>query len=439
MLALTGVTFAQNTIVLKHVTVIDGTGMAVKSDQDMVIKNGIIAKISSSAANHPKDLPVMDMTGKFLMPQITNVHGHLGILKDTVMSAANYTPANLKHQLLRYQQYGVGTVLSMGTDQPVILAIRDSSRAGQIPGATIYSAIYGFGVKNAVPPVAMGMTSVFRPETVQQAIFQVDSVALLKPDVIKIWVDDFWGAYPKMKPEIYAAIIKEAHSKGIRVAAHLYHLDDAHKLVDLGLDIMAHSIRDAEVDDALITAMKKHKVQYIPTLALDEFAYIYKQEPDWINDPFFRASLEPGVFDMMTSPAYKAKIAKDPKTKQEIEALKVAMKNLVKLHKAGILIGVGTDSGALPIRAQGFSEHMEMELFVKAGFTPMEAIVAATLNGAKILKTDKDSGTLEVGKKADFIVLDENPLLDIKNTRTISAVYKDGKKVNDGPLKGTSY
>lgn len=434
-----GITYGQSITVLQHVNIIEGTGKAVQTDRNMVIKNGIISSITASDQTPPKDATMVDLKGKFLMPMIINLHGHLGIMKDTVMSAANYTPANIKHQLLRYQQYGVGAMLSMGTEQPAILSIRDSSRAGQIPGATIYSAIYGFGVKNAVPPASMGMTNVYRPETAAQAIREVDSVAALKPDVIKIWVDDFWGAYPKMKPEVYGAIIKEAHLKGVRVAAHLYHLEDARKLVDLGLDMMAHSIRDGEVDDALIAAMKKQHVVYIPTLALDEFAYVYEQEPDWLNDPFFRASLEPGVFDMITSPAYKAKVSKDPKTPQEIAALPVAMRNLIKLHQAGILIGIGTDSGALPIRAQGFAEHEEMELFVRAGFTPMEAITAATLNGAKVLRIDKELGTLQVGKKADFIVLDANPVDNIKNTRTIHAVWKDGKKVNDGPLAGTPY
>lgn len=434
ILSITSISYAQHTTVLQHVNIIDGTGRAVQNDQNLIIEKGIIKSISAQTKPLPKNATVLNMTGKFLMPQINNVHGHLGILKDTIMSAANYTSANIKHQLLRYQQYGVGSILSMGTEQPLIVSIRDSSRAGQIPGATIYSAIYGFGVKNAAPPVSMGMTHVFRPETAGQAIAEVDSLAALKPDMIKIWVDDFGGSFPKMRPEIYTAIIKEAHLKGIRVAAHVYYLEDARKLVNLGLDIIAHSIRDTEVDDAIIAAMKAHHVQYIPTLALDEFAYIYGQNPEWLNDPFFRAALEPGVYEMITSAAYKAKISKDPKTAKEVIALQIAMKNMVKLHKAGILIGVGTDSGALPVRAQGFSEHMEMELFVKAGFTPMEAITAATLNGAMILKIDKESGTLQIGKKADFIVLDKNPLLDIKNSRTINAVWKDGLKVSDGSL-----
>lgn len=432
------IAFSQVTI-FRHANIIDGTGSAVRSNYNILVKDGKIDQLTSADIPTPADATIIDLKGKFVMPQIICTHAHVGIVRDTTGAAANYTPENVKNQLLQYQKYGVSTIVSMGTEQPSILPLLDSSRAGHISGADLYTAIYGFGVKDAAPPAGLGMTNVFRPVTADEAIQEVDSLAALHPDLVKIWVDDFWGAYPKMKPEIYAAIIKEAHKKGLRVAAHVYHLEDAHRLVDLGLDIIAHSIRDAVIDDALIEKMKKKNVAYIPTLSLDELAYILPEAPEWLNDPFFRASVGPHVYDMVTSPTFKNKIEKDPKTPQEKAALQIALKNLLKLHRAGILIALGTDSGALPIRPQGFSEHMEMELFVQAGLTPSEAITAATLNGAKLLHIDKQTGTLEIGKKAAFIVLDANPLLNIKNTRTINSVWKDGKKVSDGPLAGTPY
>ena len=179
--------------------------------------------------------------------------------------------------------------------------------------------------------------------------------------------------------------------------------------------------------------MKKKNVLYIPTLSLDEFGFAYEDDPKWLRDPFFRASLEPGVYEMITSAAYKDKLSKNPVTPQEKQALPIALRNLLKLYRAGILIALGTDSGATPIRAQGFSEHMEMELMVSAGLTPLEAIRVATFNGAHLLKIDKQQGTLQPGMRADFIVLDKDPSEDIQNTRTIRAVYKDGIKVSDGP------
>lgn len=425
---------AQNTLVFRHANIISGASGEVQHNQTLVVHNGIIISLHAEGGELPKDGSHVDVTGKFLMPTLYNMHGHLGIIKNNTNAAGNYTADNVRSQLLRYQQYGVSTILSMGTEQPVLLPLRDSSRADQLPGATIYSALYGFGVANGAPPVAMGMTSVYRPETAEQARQQVDSLATLKPDVIKIWVDDFGGSMPKMKPEIYTAIIERAHAKGIRVAAHVYYLEDARRLVQLGLDIIAHSIRDRDVDNAFLALMKQRHVIYIPTLSLDEFAYAYEQTPAWINDPFFRASLEPGVYEMVTSAAYKNKVMNDPKTAKEKAALKTAMRNLAKLYRAGILIALGTDSGAMPIRPQGFAEHQELELMVQAGLTPAEVIGIATLNGARLLATAHTQGSIETGKQADFMILSANPLKDIKNIRKIEAVYHKGKQVSKGPL-----
>jgi imidazolonepropionase-like amidohydrolase len=237
-----------------------------------------------------------------------------------------------------------------------------------------------------------------------------------------------------MKPEIYAAIIQEAHKHGLRVASHVFHLEDARKLVGLGLDIIAHSVRDAEIDDALLAEMKKRRVVYIATLSLDEFAFAYQDAPEWLNSPFFQASLEPGVLEMIKSPEYKEKVRNNPNTSKEASALQIALKNVKRVHDAGIPLAMGTDSGAQPIRVQGFSEHNELELLVKAGLTPLQVITVATKNGAALLRVSDQLGTLEPGKKASFIVLDKNPSKDILNTRTIHAVWKNGQKVNDGPL-----
>ena len=236
-----------------------------------------------------------------------------------------------------------------------------------------------------------------------------------------------------MKPEIYTAIIQEAHRQGLRVASHVFYLEDAKKLVPLGLDIVAHSIRDAEVNDAFLAEMKKRKVAYIPTLSLDEFAFAYQNDPEWLNSPFFQAALEPGVLQMVSSAEYKEKVRKNPNTAKEVSALQVALKNVKKIHDAGIMVALGTDSGAQPIRVQGFSEHNELELLVKAGLTPLQAITVGTKNAATLLKINNQYGTLEPGKKANFIVLEKNPAENILNTRTIVAVWKNGQKVSDGP------
>ncbi|MDO8991414.1 MAG: amidohydrolase family protein, partial [Daejeonella sp.] len=115
-------------------------------------------------------------------------------------------------------------------------------------------------------------------------------------------------------------------------------------------------------------------------------------------------------------------------------AFRVALQNVKKLHDAGVLVALGTDSGAFPIRAQGFAEHLELELLVEAGLSPLEAIRIATLNAARVLRIEKDYGSIEKGKIADLLILDANPLENIQNTRKIYAVYRVGQMVSRGPF-----
>lgn len=435
ILAFSGYLHGQKVTVLENVNIIDGTGAAAQSGRTIVIEGDHIWSISPGTARTPSNAKVINLKGRTIMPLIINTHGHLGLVKGTSQSVANQSDDNIRHQLLRYQDYGVGAVLSMGTDGPRFAERREASRHGTLPGADVYSAGIGFGEKDGVPPVSMGFSNVFRPKTPEQAREEVAQQARLKPDFIKIWVDDFWGQYPKMSPEIYTAIIDEAHKNGLRVAAHLYHLDDARILVANGVDIIAHSIRDGDVDITLLTEMKKRQVAYIPTLSLDDFAFVYEGSPAWMNDPFFRAALDPGVLEMVTSPDYKAKVRANRVTGQEAAALPVAMGNLKKIYDSGILVALGTDSGATPVRVQGFAEHMELVLMVQAGLTPLQAISVATKNGAQLLGVSDQYGRLEPGKKANFIVLEKDPSKDIHNTQTIQAVWKNGIKVSDGPLR----
>lgn len=419
--------------VFRNVTLIDGNGGAVRHHVSLVIEAGKVRSVLSEDAKLPAGADSIDLSGKTIMPELINCHGHIGLLKGTKTASANYTKENLTRHLLQYQDYGVGAVQVMGTDHDEIYPWRDESRQGSLPGAEIFTAGRGFGVPNAMPPLAMGMDQVYRPATPEEARKDVDELAQHHPDLVKMWVDDFYGQYPTMKPEIYAAIIDQAHKQHLRVAAHVFHLADAQQLVAAGLDIFAHSIRDAEVPDTLIAQMKRHHMAYIETLSLDDFATAYKDDPKWMNDPFFRNSLEPGVYEMITSQSYKDSLKTSKPAAIEQTALPIAIKNLKKIYDAGILVALGTDSGATPIRPIGFSEHVELQLLVQAGLTPLQAITIGTKNAAELLHASATIGTLTLGHKANFIVLDKDPTEDIHNTETIASVWKDGKKVSSGP------
>nr|MBZ1359890.1 amidohydrolase family protein [Dyadobacter fermentans] len=426
--------FAQNagSILLKNATVIDGTGSAPRPQTDILITAGKITAIQKGIKTD--GAREIDLSGKTVMPSLVCAHAHVGTLKGTTSSADNYTRENLLRHLKKYEDYGVSAVLAMGTDRPLIFnGLIDSTQAGLLPGARLYSAGYGFNTPDPNPGSWMNL--LLRPDTPEEVPAMMEKLAAVKPTVVKIWVDDHGGNVQKMKPEISQAIIREAHKRNIRVAAHLFYVEDARKLTEAGIDIIAHSIRDKEVDQDLLTKMKQKNVTYIPTLSLDEYQFVYAGNPDWINDAFFKASLEPGVFEMITDKAYGERIRNSPDYQRNMAAFRTAMINLKKIHDAGIKVALGTDSGAFPVRTQGFTEHLEMELMVKAGLTPAQAITISTRNAAAALHIDQEKGTLEKGKKADLLILSANPFDDIRNTRKIESVWKEGKEVSKGPVR----
>jgi len=231
-----------------------------------------------------------------------------------------------------------------------------------------------------------------------------------------------------MQPAVYQAIIDEGHKQHIRVFAHEFYLGDAKALLAAGLDGFAHSIRDQPVDDDLIKTMKAKGTFLIPTLVRDEVLFAYADNLPWLNDPFFLAGLEPGALAMIRSPENIEKGSKDPDIAKYRAGLQMAKKNLKTLSDAGVKVAFGTDSG-IPTRFPGYFEHRELQLMVEAGLTPMQAIVAATGTNADILGGAKQFGTLQAGRRADFMVLDANPLDDIHNTEKLSAVWQAGKTV----------
>ena len=422
-------------ILFENVMLIDGNGGQPVQNTKVLIKNGKIAAIGNDISDDSADK--IDLKGKTMIPALISAHSHVGTLKGTTTVPENYTEENIHSQLKKYQDYGVLNVMSMGTDRPLLFesGLREKSAKGEIDGARIHSAGYGFGVTDGAPPLDFAMDKVFRPKTVKEIPAQMDSLKKINAELVKIWVDDFNGKFKKkISPEIYKAIITEAHKRDLRVAAHVYYLSDLKQLVKDGIDVIGHSVRSEVIDDATLVQMKAKNIIYIPTLSLDEFAYVYAKKPEWINDEFFKKSLEQGVYEMITSEKYQNELKNSPAFAKNMKAFDIAKQNLKKVFDAGIPVAMGTDSGAMPLRAQGFSEHLELQLMTESGLTPLQAITVATKNSAKALKIDKDFGTIETGKMADFIILNSDPSKNIKNTRDIFLVYKAGKEVSKGPI-----
>jgi imidazolonepropionase-like amidohydrolase len=416
-----------NQIVLKGARLIDGTGRPAIENSVLVIEGDhVVAAGSAGSVSIPKDAVVRDMSGKTIMPTLINLHGHLGLSSNGADSVpGHYSEENVVKQLNKYLAYGVGTVASFGQDEDAIYSIRDAQRAGTIGGARLYTGGHGFieYTGKTYPNDAR-----YRPQNPEEARADVRELAAHHPDYIKMWVDDNLGHGTKIPPPVYQALIDEAHRQHLRVFAHEFYLGDAKGLLAAGVDGFAHSIRDQPVDDELMKTMKARGVFLIPTLVRDEVLFAYADNLPWLKDPFFLAGLEPGALGIIRSPEIIEKGQKDPDIAKYRAGLQMAKRNLKTLYDSGVKIAFGTDSG-IPTRFPGYFEHRELQLMVEAGLTPMQAIVAGTNTNAEILGGAKQYGTLQPGKRADFMVLDANPLDDIHNTEKLSAVWQAGKTV----------
>jgi imidazolonepropionase-like amidohydrolase len=424
---------AEPPTVFTGATLIDGSGQPPVQNATLVIQDGRILAVGKADAGPDakhQGAEVIDCTGQTIIPALVSDHSHLGVVKEGKVSSDNYTEENIEAALRQCEGYGVTAVLSLGVNKDLFYAWRERQRAGEFGGADVFTADRGLGVQRAAPPIPVGEDQIARPKTAEEARRLVQEMAARHPDIIKIWVDDFFGATePKMSPEIYGAISDEADKHGLRVAAHIFHLEDAKSLLRAGIDVIAHSVRDQPVDQEFIDLMKENRAGYIATLALDEAQFIYAEHPAWMETAAFRRAVEPNVRETWLTPEYASKIKGSPLTRLNKAALSQGMSNVKVLHDAGVLVGFGTDSGATPTRLPGWAEHRELQLLVEAGLSPMEAIKCATRNAAEVLGDLKNRGTLEPGKRADFLILDADPLADIRNTTRLASVYHGGKRV----------
>jgi imidazolonepropionase-like amidohydrolase len=386
------------TTVFTHANLIDGTGRAPIPDATFVVTGGRIADMGPASKVHaPASATVVDLAGQTIIPGIINLHSHIG--------------ENTAARIRTYAKYGITSTAGLGGDGEEVLKLRNAQRAGDIQGARIYTAQRRFEFdKDPVEARAL-----------------VAKLAEQHADVVKIVIDNRRNTAVKLPREVALAVIDEAHKRHMKVFAHIHDYDDAKFLVDNGVDMLAHEVRDREVDDALINEIKKKRVVITATLSRESSVFVYVDSPAWLNDPFFINGTTP---ERLQKPAeLKISQAKDPAIALNRKDFELAAINLKKMAAAGVRIGMGSDSGNGPPRYEGFFEHLEMELMVKnGGMTPMQVITAFSKTNSEALGVDKEFGTLAKGKVADFDVLRKSPLDDITNTRTLSAVYIGGKK-----------
>lgn len=428
---------ASDTVILENARVFDGhrdLGIV-----DVVLQGDRILQVGKTSETQRRTARRIDYTGKHVIPGMVSNHSHVGNTQGLEHGDRFYTRDIVVRDLRQFQRYGVTTVTSLGMNGEAFAAIRAEVRNDPTLGAQLYGAGAGIGAVAGAPPAQiMGLSDdpVARPATADEARKAVRAQKDAGADLIKLWVDDLGGRFPMMTPEIYRAAIDEAHRNGLRVAAHIHDQAQAGGLVDAGVDIIAHGIRDETVAPGLVQAMKARGTWYIPTVNIDEANYLYAEHPAWLQTPFLRNALPDQVAARWLDPQWAPQQLAGANIPGARKAVETNLRNLRILHEAGVAIGFGTDSGAMPQRVIGFAEHRELELMTQAGFTPAQALTTATGEAARLQRLE-DRGRVADGLRADLVVLDADPLQDILNTRRIHAVWQAGRQVSDGPSDAT--
>jgi len=375
-------------VIYESARLIVGDGSAAIENGILIIDNGLIVDAGSvTEIDIPAGAERIDLGGATIMPMMIDTHVHLST-----------NPDGLRQDLENRAIFGVSAAMSLGMDgNDEVLEFQGQ----EIPGAARYFTA-GKGITRPEP----GRTEVPHwVNTAEEARAAVQEEVLRGVDIIKIWVDERGGQYEKMTPELYSAVIDEAHDNNIPVTAHIFNMSDAKGLLDAGVDSFAHGVRDMDIDDEFVAMIQaRPNVVLVPNMPYRGVPTDYSWLEGFVDEEVLQRLLSQ---------------AENPEAQ---ESWGIQARNLNRLNQAGMTIAMGTD-GNTP-----YAAHVEIEDMVAAGMTPMEAIVAATSTGAEFLGLDQ-AGSLSAGKSADFIVLDANPLEDITNTRRIRDVYLRGERV----------
>ncbi len=402
-----------------------------------LVQDGQIRAIGArGAVTAPAGARRVDLTGKTVMPAMVNVHVHMGYEGYTTWGAKNHTPANLLDHLQREAVYGVAAATSVGSSPTgQMLQFQKDQRAGIHALAARLLFMPGMAPPHGGPDHILLVATdelhvVNEVTTAAGARAAVAQMAAQGIGHVKMWVDDRGGTYPKLAPDTYQAIVDEAHAHKMLVHAHAIQLADQKAVLRAGTDVLVHMVQRQPLDDEFLALVKQKTPYWATVIGLGDPVELCTP------DPFFEQAIPPSVVASIRATTERKPLAPSCGPLPETAAARETQMaiNFPRMLAAGARVVLATDTGIQPGHTFGSGEHVELARWVQLGMTPADAIVAATSRPAELMG-QRDLGTLAAGKRASFIVLDANPLDDIRNTRRIADVYLDGVRVDRDALK----
>jgi imidazolonepropionase-like amidohydrolase len=360
----------------------------------VLVRDGRIIEVGTAGTVAiPDGAEVIELEGRWLVPGFVNAHGHVNEAGDR---------SSIPEQLEIYAHYGVTPVLSLGDEG---VHMREERWSPDLRRSRLFVSGPSLDPSSAV-----------------EAQSEVDRVAQMEVDWVKMHVTAAGRGL-----EQYPQVLRAAQEAGLPTAIHIEELEVAKDVLRAGATLLGHSVRDEPVDEELIDLMLERDVCLVPTFTRELSTFVYAERPDFFDDPFFLERSAPEGLEDFITPQRQA-MANSPQSQYWRDALPLAKENMRVLHEAGVGIAMGTDSGPTG-RFQGYFEHLEMEMMVDAGLSPRDVLVSSTGRAARCIGLDGTVGTITRDAWADFVVLDADPLEDIRNTREIHGIWIAGNRL----------
>ncbi|MBI5443639.1 MAG: amidohydrolase family protein [Deltaproteobacteria bacterium] len=419
-------------LVLTGATVLPGTGGPPLPSAAVVIRGDRIADVGPADRTFvPEGARVVDLSGRWLVPGLIDAHVHFfqsgGLYtRPDVIDLRAVRPyagelAGLRKRLpatlARYVACGITSVLDTGGPLWTFELRRTAAGRELAPRVAVAGPLLSSFVPRELvttdPPNVLVRSA-------REARKVVRTQLARRPDVLKLWLVR-WSGTPEEVAWVRAAV-EESHAAGVRVAVHATELETARTAVETGADLLVHSVEDEPVDEGFLAALRRRKVVYIPTLAVNEGYDEVLGGAVRLSD-FEKRFGDPQVISTWSDlPKLRPRRARRaPRDRAQA----IRFENLRRVHAAGVTVAAGSDAGNIGT-LHGPGLHRELELMREAGLSPAEVLLAATRGGAAALGRE-DVGTIEAGKLADLLVLDADPRKDVGNLHRIHRVVKGGR------------